>query len=329
MILADKIILMRKKNGWSQEELADKMDVSRQAVSKWESAATVPSLEKILQLSALFGVTSDYLLKDEIEDNTTVMEESLSDIKRVSLDEAERYVAQKKRSAYLIAIATFLCIISPITLIIMEAAAQMPEAILSETLALSVGLIALFFFILCAVPVYVYCGFKNAPYEFLEKSIPFELDYGVQKIIKEKKEGFKRFYTVSNITAVCICVFSPLPLLLSAFSENDLLIALMLATTMLIAGTGVFIFIVAGVQNASIKKLLKEGEYTLSEKKKRKTCEPIVIIYWIILIAVYLTWSFLTNAWYISWLVFAIGGILFPALMAIIRLILDRHSKDK
>lgn len=61
--LADKIVRLRKKNGWSQEELAQKMNVSRQAVSKWESAQTVPELEKILQLGALFGVTTDYLLR--------------------------------------------------------------------------------------------------------------------------------------------------------------------------------------------------------------------------------------------------------------------------
>ena len=67
MILADKIVRLRKKNGWSQEELAQKMNVSRQAVSKWESAQTVPELEKILQLGALFGVTTDYLLKDDME----------------------------------------------------------------------------------------------------------------------------------------------------------------------------------------------------------------------------------------------------------------------
>ena len=47
MILADKIIGLRKKNGWSQEELADKMNVSRQAISKWERAQTIPDLEKI------------------------------------------------------------------------------------------------------------------------------------------------------------------------------------------------------------------------------------------------------------------------------------------
>lgn len=57
MILADKIIRLRKKNGWSQEELAEKMKVSRQAVSKWEGAQTIPELEKVLMLASLFECT--------------------------------------------------------------------------------------------------------------------------------------------------------------------------------------------------------------------------------------------------------------------------------
>ncbi len=67
MILADNIILERKKNGWSQEELADKLNVTRQAVSKWEGAQTTPDLQRILEMSRLFGVTADYLIKDEID----------------------------------------------------------------------------------------------------------------------------------------------------------------------------------------------------------------------------------------------------------------------
>ncbi|MBQ1900600.1 MAG: helix-turn-helix transcriptional regulator, partial [Erysipelotrichaceae bacterium] len=51
MILADKIIELRKRNGWSQEELADRLDVSRQSVSKWEGALSVPDMNKILKLS--------------------------------------------------------------------------------------------------------------------------------------------------------------------------------------------------------------------------------------------------------------------------------------
>ena len=65
MIFADKLIALRKKAGWSQEELAEKLNVTRQSVSKWEGAQSVPDIDKILQLSRLFGVTTDYLLKDD------------------------------------------------------------------------------------------------------------------------------------------------------------------------------------------------------------------------------------------------------------------------
>ena len=65
MPLADKIVELRKKQGWSQIDLADRLDVSRQSVSKWEMAQAVPELDKILKMSELFAVTTDYLLKDE------------------------------------------------------------------------------------------------------------------------------------------------------------------------------------------------------------------------------------------------------------------------
>ena len=98
MILADKIIRLRKKLGWSQEELAEKMNVSRQAVSKWEGAQTIPDLGKVLQLSQLFGVTTDYLLKDEIE-NEELNGDISSDtaVKRISIEEANAYIEQRKR----------------------------------------------------------------------------------------------------------------------------------------------------------------------------------------------------------------------------------------
>ena len=68
MIFADKLITLRKKAGWSQEELAEKLNVTRQSVSKWEGAQSVPDIDKILQLSCLFGVTTDFLLKDELSE---------------------------------------------------------------------------------------------------------------------------------------------------------------------------------------------------------------------------------------------------------------------
>mgnify|MGYP000834729067 FL=1 len=58
MILADKIITLRKKAGWSQEELASQLGVTRQSVSKWEGAQSVPDLDKVVQMSRLFGAVS-------------------------------------------------------------------------------------------------------------------------------------------------------------------------------------------------------------------------------------------------------------------------------
>ena len=78
MILADKIIYLRKKNGWSQEQLAEQLNISRQSVSKWESGTSIPDLDKILKMSAIFGVSTDYLLKDELEEEAQ-MDDSYSE----------------------------------------------------------------------------------------------------------------------------------------------------------------------------------------------------------------------------------------------------------
>lgn len=67
MKLNEKIYEYRKLNRWSQEELADKLDVSRQTVSKWEVGKAVPELEKLIKLAELFKITVDELVKDNIE----------------------------------------------------------------------------------------------------------------------------------------------------------------------------------------------------------------------------------------------------------------------
>ena len=62
MNLAQNISTLRRKNHWSQEEFAAKMDVSRQAVSKWEAGLSTPDLEKIIRMSKLFHVSIDELI---------------------------------------------------------------------------------------------------------------------------------------------------------------------------------------------------------------------------------------------------------------------------
>ena len=328
MILADKIIKLRKKNGWSQEELAEKMNVSRQAVSKWESAQAIPDLEKILQLGALFGVTTDYLLKDNIENEEFTDNSSDSTIKIFTLEEANTYLEQRKRASWHLAVATFLCILAPITLIVLSTLSGLSDPIINEQAALTFGLIALFAFLICAVPIYIYCGFMNEPYAFLEQNTPFELEYGVKGIVTERKKKFRDTYIRFNIIASCVCIFSPIPLIVSSFTENAFLVVMMLTLSMIVAGIGVGIFIVVGVRNASMQKLLQEGDFSKKEKGRSGLKESVGFAYWGILTAIYLAWSFLANHWHISWLIYAIGGVLFPIVMMLCNLIADKNKKD-
>lgn len=72
MKLSDKITKLRKANGWSQEELAEQLNVSRQAISRWENGTALPDANNILQLSKLFNVTTDYLLNEDYSSDNDI-----------------------------------------------------------------------------------------------------------------------------------------------------------------------------------------------------------------------------------------------------------------
>ena len=324
MILADKIIRLRKKNGWSQEELAGKMNVSRQAVSKWEAAQTTPDLEKILQLGNLFGVTTDYLLKDELVDEEFVEGVDETPIRKISLAEANDYLEQRKNASVQIAIATLLCIISPILIFLLLAFSECTSIPITENLAVGIGMVALFSLVTIAVVIYIRVGFKNAPYEFLEKE-PFETEYGVTGLAREKQKTYRNTYIKYNIFGTCACILSPVPLICAALSGKGLLVMIMLCVTLLTVAIGVMFFIVAGVRWASMQKLLKEGEFSEKGKPKNKIIEAIGTVYWLLATAIYLGWSFLTSDWHITWVIWPIAGILFAVVELVCNLVIDKQ----
>ena len=161
MILADKIIENRKKNGWSQEELAEKLGVSRQSVSKWESAQAVPDMKKILQLAEIFNVSTDYLLKDEIEDierpegavyNDDYEEETL---RKVSMEEANAFLGHNEKAARQISTGVMLCILSPVLVTVLGGFAEAGRGPIDEWSAGILGVVVLFIMIACAVGLFL------------------------------------------------------------------------------------------------------------------------------------------------------------------------------
>lgn len=158
MTFSDKLIALRKKAGWSQEELAERLNVSRQSVSKWESAQSMPDIDKILQLSSLFSVTTDCLLKDTQDDTQPAAAQTPSPLPRVTLTQAEDYLTKAQANAPQMALATALCIVSPIPLLALGTVRELGLLGLDDDLAGGLGMIALLVLVACGVYAFVRVG---------------------------------------------------------------------------------------------------------------------------------------------------------------------------
>ncbi len=321
MIFADKLIYLRKKSGWSQEELAEQINVSRQSVSKWEGAQSIPDLDKIIKLSELFGVSTDYLLKDEIEEPDAILcDKETSSTRRISLEDASKFINAKRKTSTYIAIATFLCIISPICLILLGAISENKIFGISETMAGGIGVIVMFVLVSIAVAIYIFSGSMTAPFQFLDNEV-FETEYGVFGMANKKRNKFKNTYTLCNIIATCLCILSVIPIFVGAIidEENDLMLILLTAMMLFIIAIAVAIFIKVGIINESYSKLLQENEYSVKNKEKSKLENAISAIYWPIITLIYFGYSFISHNWHVSWIIWVIGGVLYSGIVGIIK----------
>ena len=105
-----------------------------------------------------------------------------------------------------------------------------------------------------------------------------------------------------------------------------MLSVLMLTLGMIIVGVGAGAFIIVGIQRGAFDKLLSEGDYSRREKEKHSVAEALGTVYWSVITAAFFVWGFLSDAWHPAWVVFAAGGILFPAFMSLVNAF---SKKDK
>lgn len=309
MNLADKIISLRKKNGWSQEELADRLDVSRQSVSKWESAQSTPDIDKILALSTIFDVSTDYLLKD-LSDETRV--EHITR-RLVTMEDAKAFLSLRAQAAKQIGAATMLCILSPLPLIWLSWLSEELDLI-SEYAAAALGFTSLLLLIASACGLFTTCGMKVKPFEYLEQE-EFDTEYGVISMVRQAQIDFLPTYTRFNCIGTMVCILCGIPLFLCGAVGNDTFwgpIGVMITLPMV--SSGVFCFIYSGVNWAAIQKLLQEDDYTPINKHISQRMSAVSTVFWLITTACYLLWSFYTFDWYVSWIIWPVNGLLFAAL---------------
>ena len=327
MIFADKLIEERKRNGWSQEELADKLQVSRQSVSKWESAQSIPDINRILQLADLFGVSTDYLLKDTQTrpgENGEIVEsvEGLLDVRKVSMEEANQYLSFQEKFASLVAMAVSLCVLSPVVLIILAGFSEDGVFGVSENLAAGVGVITLLLMVAVAVYIFIRYGMAEQKYDYLEKSA-IDTEYGVAGMVREKKNAYQEVYSKGIAIGVIMCVLSVIPLLISAFvSAPDYIVCSMVGVLLTIIAIAVHIFVRVGMIQGSFDRLLEEGDYSVAKKKKSPVIEGVATIFWLLATAIYLGFSFATERWEITWIVWPIAGVLFGVVITITKMII-------
>ncbi|MCH5189323.1 MAG: helix-turn-helix transcriptional regulator [Oscillospiraceae bacterium] len=331
MILADKIINERKKNGWSQEELAGMLGVSRQSISKWEGAQAVPDLQRILKMAEIFGVSTDYLLKDEFEPENALPESysknpeaDSPDFRTVTLNEADEFLKIQEKTASLTALGVSLCIISPALLIFLAGFIEYNSS--SENLCVALGLVALLVLVAIAVFLFISSSSKNQEYEFLEKEV-FETAYGVTGMVKEKQKSYAPTHSARLSLGVMLCILSVIPLISLAifFEDKEYILTASVSLLLCIVAAGVNLIVRTSIISGGFKKLLQENDYSVKQKKEKAYLDPIETIYWTVVLAGYLTWSFITNKWGITWIVWPIAGVLFSALVAILKLV---HQKN-
>lgn len=328
MILADKIISLRKKSGWSQEELADRLNVTRQSVSKWEGAQSVPDLDKILQMSRIFGVSTDYLLKDELEAAEYFAEpEEESSVRRVSIQEASEFLAVKEATAGPIAFAVLLCILSPVCLLL-GAGVETGRMALSENAAAGIGMVALILMVAAAVAIFIVCGGKTSRFEYLDREI-IETEYGVTGLAREKQKQLQGSRTVQNVLGVCLCILSVVPLFAAlCLTVDEFVLTASVAALLVMVGIGVFLMIRVGIPWESTQKLLQEGDYTRQNKARAPLRGAVSAIYWLLVVAGFLAYCLSTERWEAAGIIFPVAGVLYAALLTLWN-VLDRSKQEK
>ena len=334
MLLSEKILTLRKKNGWSQEELAEKCGVSRQAISKWEGNLSTPELSKIVLLSELFQVSTDYLLKEDTQPQADAdaefppMEAPSQSLRQVTLAEATAFIQAREQAAKKMALGTVLCILSPICLFLLMGMSDSSLLPFSEDIGALLGLIVVLLFVCVAVTQFLGTGSLLKPFAFLEKE-EFDTAYGVDALAREQKNTYESTYNRYTIIGVILCITAVIPLFCAAaLGGSDFFVLLGLSLLLLLVSVAVYLFVVCNTIQNTYLQLLQEGEFTKSSKRHQKLLEPVSTVYWLAVTALYLGFSLITMRWESSWVIWPVAAVLYGVIVTLCRILPKKSEQN-
>lgn len=320
MILADKIIHLRKRYNMTQEDLAEKLNVSRQSVSKWEGNQATPDLNKVLKLSKLFGVTTDYLLNDD--DESLELEEEVAaepelpkaDYVSVSLNTAKEYLEEKSDFAHRIGIGVVLLISSVIPIVTLTTPSML--RIIPENVSEAIGISALFLLVALGIGVMIFANMRMQKFEFLEEA--FELEFGVRGFVEKEIDNYRPTHTRQLSFGVGLIIVSVLPiiiinLLFPSFAEDH--IGYVVGIFLAVVSMAIYMLISTGIYWGSLNTLLNHRQPVDEESE---VVDRIAGIYWPIVTAIFFGYSFITADWGRSWFIWPIAAMIFAALSGVV-----------
>ena len=323
MDFSEKIAMLRRQKNWSQEELAEKLMVTRQAVSKWESAQSMPDLDKIVQLSELLGVSTDYLLKsdrDAPEAETPQRTQEKASARRVTREEVSRFLSLQAAAVPRVSLGVALCVWSPIVLIGLTALGSVFHVKIPDSVAGGSGLCVLLGMVAAAVALFLTSGTKLREFEYLERE-PIAPDADARELARkqeaEQAEECARLTTIG----VVLCIISAVPIfaVMCVGRTRDGYDSLAVCALLLLVGIACLLLVRAGSMRGAVDKLLEQGDYTRESKAKSHVVDAISAVYWLAVTAIFLFYTFGPSGNgqpQYSWFIWAVGGVLYGALMA-------------
>lgn len=227
MTFGEKIYKLRKENGLSQEDLADKLKVSRQSISKWETDCGYPETEKIIKLAKIFNVTIDYLL---VEDNTLISEnKETKDGLYVNREKIEEFLLYENKKTLKISLAVGIFVSS------------LAFSYLDISKFNDLGILIFMLMFIISICLLISIKFVDNPYKEIYKQKLFADKAVKNEFIVSYNEKKKRNHFFAILGTFLICFgFLFIPLL--SF-ENIRLENIFLEIGMIIAGIGTFLII--------------------------------------------------------------------------------------
>ena len=334
MIFADKLTELRKKSGWSQEELAEQLGVSRQSVSKWEGAQSIPDMNKLIKMSEIFHVSLDCLIKEDqpLEQTAQVQDEPEENVHKVSMEEAQAFLQAKLQTGPKVALGVMLCILSPVLLILLTMYSEIPGVLLTESMANGLGLITMLALVAAAVTLFLLSGGKTSDYAYLDKEV-IETAYGVSGMVKEVQKKYRDTYNRCNAIGVLLCILSVMPLFMGVFldidraPQADFIWGSLVSVMIVMVAAAVYLFVRAGIRWASFEKLLQQGDYTPSKKRSSGGVSLTAGIYWGTAVALFILLLGIDSSfWGRIHIYWSVAALAFVPVALITRAILERKK---